>query len=76
MSWHNGNPSNYDASKARAYAAAQAAANSRDHYETSWWHGGGSICTGVGTKEDCTYFGEFGNCWPVEYHLTPGPVCA
>jgi len=58
------------------HMAAQAAANSRDHYETSWWHGGGSICTGVGTKEDCNYFGVLGNCWPVEYHLTPGPGCA
>jgi hypothetical protein len=68
-------PSNYEASKARAYAAAQAAANGRNHYETSWWHGGGSICTGVAAKKDCNYFGVFGDCWPVEYHLTPGPSC-
>ena len=40
-----------------------------NYYETSWWHGGGSKCTGVDTKTDCNYFGVFGECWDTEYHL-------
>jgi len=66
------NPWNYDASKRAQYAAAHAAANSGNYYESGWL-AGGSKCTGVDTKTECNYdFGivTFGDCWPVEYHLT------
>ena len=64
------NPNNYTASKAAQRAAANAAAKNGNYYETSWWHGGGSLCSGVDSKTDCNYFGVFGDCWDTEYHLT------
>jgi hypothetical protein len=65
----NTNPDNYQASKAAQHTAAKAAASTGNYYETSFWHSGGSKCSGVDTKTDCNYFGVWGGCWPVEYHL-------
>tara|TARA_B100000902_G_C27191277_1_gene854067 strand:- start:122 stop:475 length:354 start_codon:yes stop_codon:yes gene_type:complete len=62
------NPSNYGASKAAARAAANNAAKTGNYYETNFLSGG-SLCSGVDSKTDCEYFGMFGDCWDVEYHL-------
>ena len=58
-----------DGDKARARREANAAAKTGNYYETAWWHGGGSKCTGVDSKQDCNYFGHWGKCWDTEYHL-------
>ena len=64
-----------DADKARAAWEANAASKTGNFYETDWWHAGDQNCTGVDSKQDCNFFGRWGKCWDIEYHLTPGPSC-